>query len=93
VNKQELVKEIAAKTSLSMKAANDVLDTFTTSITNALKKGGRVNLIGFGSFEVKKRAARKGRNPKTGEAIKIKARNVAKFSAGKGLKDAVNKAK
>ena len=90
MNKAELVEAISKDADISKKAADDALKSITSNITKALKKkDGRVSLMGFGTFSVQKRAARNGRNPKTGEAIKIKARKVAKFSAGKDLKAAV----
>jgi len=72
-------------------AAEASLDALAKTITDALKKGEKITLVGFGSFEVKKRAARKGRNPQTGEEIKIAASKAPVFKAGKSLKDAVNK--
>lgn len=89
MNKTELIAAIAAETDTSNAAAGRMVDSFTSVIERTLKKGGAVVLTGFGSFSVTKRAARAGRNPRTGEAIKIKARKVPKFAAGKGLKDAV----
>ncbi len=78
---------------LTKKDAAEAVDAMIASITGALKKGDKVSLIGFGSFSVRKRKARTGRNPQTGKALKIKAKNVPAFSAGKGLKDAVAKGK
>ena len=89
MNKADLVSALAEKTGATKKAAEASLDALTETITDALKKGEKITLVGFGSFEVKKRAARKGRNPQTGEEIKIAASKV--FKAGKSLKDAVNK--
>jgi DNA-binding protein HU-beta len=89
MNKGELVEAISSNAAISKKAADDALKSVTTNITKALKKGNKVSLTGFGTFSVQKRAARNGRNPKTGESIKIKARKVPKFSAGKELKEAV----
>lgn len=89
-NKSELIEQIAKSAGLSKAAAGRALDATTAAITKSLKKGERVTLIGFGSFYVGKRAARNGRNPRTGATIKIKAANSPKFSAGKVLKDAVN---
>jgi nucleoid DNA-binding protein len=89
MNKGDLVNEVAKVVS-TKKEAVAAVDTFLSSITGALKKKGAVTLVGFGTFKVDKRKARKGRNPQTGEEIKIKAKNVPKFIAGKALKDAVN---
>ena len=90
MNKTELIESMAAQAEISKAAAGAALDAAITTITKALKKGDTVTLVGFGSFSVGKRAARVGRNPKTGEEIKIKARKAPKFTPGKGLKDAVN---
>ena len=90
VNKAELVEKIAKSADLSKAAAERALDATTATIKGALKKGGTVTLVGFGSFYVNKRAARDGRNPQTGAVIKIKAAKVPKFRAGKALKDSVN---
>jgi DNA-binding protein HU-beta len=90
VNKSDLVDAIAKSADLSKAAAARALDATVDTIKKALKKGETVSLVGFGTFKVGKRAARNGRNPRTGETIKIKAAKVPKFSAGKGLKDAVN---
>jgi DNA-binding protein HU-beta len=90
VNKSDLVDAIAKSADLSKAAAARALDATVDSIKKALKKGDTVSLVGFGTFKVGKRAARNGRNPRTGATIKIKAAKVPKFSAGKGLKDAVN---
>jgi len=90
VNKSDLVDAIATSADISKAAAGRALDATVESIKKALKKGDTVSLVGFGTFKVGKRAARTGRNPRTGEAIKIKAAKVPKFTAGKGLKDAVN---
>ena len=91
MNKSELVEAMAKKADLSKKDAAAALDAFTETITGALKKGDKVTLIGFGTFEVAKSAAREGKNPQTGEKIKIKASKAPKFKAGKALKDTVNK--
>ena len=91
MNKSDLVDAIAKSAEISKAAAARALDATVESITKALKKGDSVSLVGFGTFKVGKRAARNGRNPRTGATIKIKAAKVPKFSAGKGLKDAVNK--
>jgi DNA-binding protein HU-beta len=90
VNKSDLVDAIAKNAELSKAAAARALDATVDTIKKALKKGDTVSLVGFGTFKVGKRAARNGRNPRTGATIKIKAAKVPKFSAGKGLKDAVN---
>ena len=90
MNKSELIDQIAQSADLSKAAAGRALDATIAAVKVALKKGGTVSLVGFGSFYVGKRAARSGRNPRTGAAIKIKAAIVPKFRAGKGLKDAVN---
>ena len=90
MTKAELIQKIAKDAKISKAAANTALNSFTNSVTKALKKkDGRVTLVGFGTFSKVRRKARKGRNPQTGEAIKIKASNVVKFKAGKKLKDAV----
>jgi nucleoid DNA-binding protein len=88
MNKGDLVNEVA-KVVTTKKAAQDAVDTVFSSITKALKKKDAVTLVGFGTFKVDRRKARKGRNPQTGEEIKIKAKRVPKFVAGKALKDAV----
>jgi DNA-binding protein HU-beta len=90
VNKSDLVDAIAKSADISKAAAARSLDATVDTIKKALKKGDTVSLVGFGTFKVGKRAARNGRNPRTGATIKIKAAKVPKFSAGKGLKDAVN---
>jgi len=90
VNKSELVDAIASSADISKAAAGRALDATVESIKKALKKGDTVSLVGFGTFKVGKRAARNGRNPRTGATIKIKAAKIPKFTAGKGLKDAVN---
>ncbi|MCG6933009.1 MAG: HU family DNA-binding protein [Gallionella sp.] len=90
MNKSDLVDAIAKSADLSKASAARALDATVDSIKKALKKGDTVSLVGFGTFKVGKRAARNGRNPRTGATIKIKAAKVPKFSAGKGLKDAVN---
>ena len=89
MNKSELIKSIAAKAELSQKDAGAALDALISSITEALKAGENASLLGFGSFEVRTRAAREGRNPTTGEKVMIPAAKVPGFRAGKGLKDAV----
>lgn len=91
MTKSELVDRIAAKSGLTKAAAEKALNAFTSSVTDALKKGDKVTLVGFGTFSTVKRAARKGRNPQTGKEIKIKASTAPKFKAGKSLKDSVSK--
>ena len=90
MNKNELVASIANKTGLSKTDSTKALDAVVESVTGSLKKGNEVRLVGFGTFSVSKRAATTGRNPRTGEPIKIPASKQPKFKAGKGLKDAVN---
>jgi DNA-binding protein HU-beta len=90
VNKQELIDAIAKSADISKAAAGRALDAAVSAIKVSLKKGQLVTLVGFGTFYVGKRAARSGRNPRTGAAIKIKAAKVPKFRAGKALKDSVN---
>lgn len=89
MNKSELIEQIAKSADLSKAAAGRALDATLAAIKASLKKGGEVGLVGFGTFYVAKRAARSGRNPQTGAAIKIKAAKVPKFRAGKALKDAI----
>lgn len=91
MTKAELIDKVAEKTKLTKKDSAKVIDAIIGSINGALAKGNKVQLVGFGSFEVKKREARKGRNPQTGAEIKIAARKVPVFRAGKALKDAVAK--
>ena len=90
MNKTELVAAIADEAGISKKDAEKAVKAFTDAVTKALKKGEKVQLVGFGTFEVVKRAAREGRNPQTGKAMKIKASKAPKFKAGKALKDALN---
>ncbi len=90
MNKTELVAAMAEQTSLSKKDTEAALKAFIDVVTDELKKGDKVQLVGFGSFEVTKRAAREGINPLTGKPMKIAASNAPKFKAGKALKDAVN---
>ena len=92
MTKADLVAAVA-ETGMTKKQAAEAVDAVISSITGALKKGDKVSLVGFGSFSVKKRKARTGRNPQTGKEIKIKAKKVPAFSAGKALKDAVAKGK
>ena len=89
MNKKELVQVIANKAKVTQDVAEACLNGFTESVTKSLKKGDNVTLVGFGTFTTKKRSARDGRNPKTGEIIKIAATKVPGFKAGKALKDAV----
>lgn len=85
MNKAELIAKIADDAGVTKTQANEALDSFVEAVTKTLKGGGKVTLVGFGTFSVSKRAARNGRNPQTGEVIKIKARKVARFKAGKEL--------
>ena len=89
MNKSELVEAIAENADLSKADAGRALEAFIATVSKTLKKGDTVSLIGFGTFSVKKRAARTGRNPSTGETIKIKASKTPSFKAGKGFKDAI----
>ena len=91
MNKSDLIAAMAAKTGSTKKDAEATLNAFVDVVTEALVKGDKVQLVGFGSFEVRKRAARKGRNPQTKEEIKIPASKAPVFKAGKALKDLVNK--
>ena len=91
MNKAELIAKIAEESKLTKKAAETALDAFITSVEGALKAGEKVQLVGFGTFEVRQRAARKGRNPQTKAEIKIPASKAPVFKAGKALKDLVNK--
>jgi DNA-binding protein HU-beta len=91
MNKQELIDAVAAQTGASKAQTGETLDTLLEVIKKSVSKGDAVQLIGFGSFGSGKRAARTGRNPKTGESIKIPAAKTVKFTAGKAFKDAVNK--
>ena len=90
MTKKELVEEVAKDAEISQAAAQRAIDSMTANIKKSLKKGDHVSLVGFGRFSVKQRAARKGRNPQTGEELQIKARKVVKFNPGQPLKDAVN---
>ncbi len=90
MNKSELIDQIAKSADISKAAAGRALEATIGAVKSSLKKGGMVTLVGFGTFYVGKRAARSGRNPRTGATIKIKAAKVPKFRAGKALKDAVN---
>ena len=91
MNKADLIAAIAAKTGDTKTVAEASVNAFVDVVTETLKKGDKVQLVGFGSFEVRKRAARKGRNPQTKEEIKIPASKAPVFKAGKALKDLVNK--
>ena len=90
MNKTELIEHIAAKSDISKAAATRALASIIEAVKKTLKKGDTVTLVGFGTFSVSKRAARVGRNPRTGVALKIKAAKVPRFKPGKGLKDALN---
>ena len=91
MNKAELIAKIAEESKLTKKASEAALDAFVASVQGALKKGDKVQLVGFGTFEVRQRAARKGRNPQTKEENKIPASKAPVFKAGKALKELVNK--
>ena len=90
MNKNELVAAMAEKAGLSKKDAEAALKAFTETVAEELKKGEKIALVGFGTFEVSERAAREGRNPQTGAPMKIAASKAPKFKAGKALKDAIN---
>jgi len=90
MNKAELIDAMAAESGLTKADSKRALDAFISATSDALKKGDRISLIGFGSFSTSERAARTGRNPKTGKEIQIAAKNVVKFKAGSDLSDAVN---
>ena len=90
MNKGELIKAMAAKAGFTVKDATIAYEALVESMTEALKAGEKIQLVGFGTFEVKERAARSGRNPKTGEVIQIEASKHPAFTAGKALKDSVN---
>jgi len=89
MNKSELIEAVAQSADLSKAAASRAVDAVVQAITSALKEGDQVTLVGFGTFSVRERAARSGRNPRTGDSIKINASKVPGFKAGKALKDAV----
>lgn len=91
MNKTEFVQAVAEKANITKKDAEVAVNAVTSVITDELKKGGKVQLVGFGNFETSKRAAREGKNPRTGEKILISGSVVPKFKAGKALKDLVNK--
>lgn len=90
MNKTELVAIMAENAGISKKDAEKALNAFTGAVADALKKGDKVQLVGFGTFEVAERPEREGRNPRTGETMKIAASKAPKFKAGKALKDTVN---
>ena len=90
MNKTELIEAIANESGLTKIDAEKALSAFTDTVTSAMKNGDKVQLVGFGTFEVSKRAARTGRNPRTGETVEIAASATPKFKAGKALKNAVN---
>ena len=90
MNKTELIAAMAEQASLTKKDAEKALAAFTDVVAEELKKGGKIQLVGFGTFEVSERAAREGRNPQTGETMKIAASKAPKFKPGKALKDIVN---
>ena len=90
MNKSQLIDKIAVGADISKAAAGRALDAFTDAVTDALKEGDQVALVGFGTFSVRERSARSGRNPQTGETIEIAAAKVPSFKAGKALKDACN---
>ena len=89
MNKADLIAKVADEIGITKTQANAAIDVLTESITKTLKGGGKVMLVGFGTFSVSKRSARNGRNPKTGETIKIKAKKVVKFRVAKAAKDAI----
>ncbi len=90
MNKSELIEHIATQSDISKAAATRALESIISAVKSTLKKGHSVSLVGFGTFAVTKRAARLGRNPRTGASLKIKAAKVPKFRPGKALKDALN---
>ncbi|MCE2879414.1 MAG: HU family DNA-binding protein [Comamonadaceae bacterium] len=90
MNKNELIEHIAKQADISKAASGRALEAILSAVKTTLKKGGEVSLVGFGTFAVTKRAGRTGRNPRTGEPIKIKSAKIPKFRPGKGLKDALN---
>ncbi|MBU2969335.1 MULTISPECIES: HU family DNA-binding protein [unclassified Pseudoalteromonas] len=90
MNKSQLIDQMASSADISKAAAGRALDSFINSVSGALKEGDSVALVGFGTFSVRERAARTGRNPQTGAAIEIAAATIPAFKAGKSLKDAVN---
>ena len=90
MNKTELIAAVAEKAEISKKDSEKALKAFIDVVTDELKNGGKIQLVGFGTFEVSERAAREGRNPQTGKTMKIEAYKAPKFKAGKALKDAIN---
>ncbi|WP_456462308.1 HU family DNA-binding protein [Lutibacter sp.] len=90
MNKSDLIDAMAADAGITKAAAKAALESLTGNVTNTLKKGGKVALVGWGTWSISKRAARTGRNPQTGKSIKIAAKNVVKFKAGAGFSSAVN---
>ena len=90
MNKQELIAAMASKSDLTKEQAGDALEAFIESVTEALKNGDEVRMLGFGNFTVSRREARMGRNPQTGQQQEIAASNVARFKVGKALKDKIN---
>lgn len=90
MTKAELVEKVCSEANLSRAAAEKAVNAFTSSVMEAVKKDDKVNLVGFGTFSLSKRAARDGRNPQTGERIRIKAANIPKFKPGKQFKDFIN---
>ena len=90
MNKTELIAAVAEKAEISKKDAEKAVKAFTDAVAEELAKGGKVQLVGFGNFEVSERPAREGRNPQTGKTMKIEACKAPKFKAGKALKDAIN---
>jgi len=93
MNKTAMIEQIAKDASITKSQANEALDAFTNAIVSTLKKGDKVALVGFGTFSVVQRGARTGRNPQTGEILKIKARKAPRFKAGSGFSNAVSSAK
>jgi len=93
MNKAELIEQISKDAGITKVQANEVLNSFTNAVVNTLKKGENVTLVGFGTFSVSQRSARNGRNPQTGEVIKIKARKLPKFKAGKDFATKIANAK
>lgn len=91
MNKQDLILQVANKVQMTQKAAEDLINTMLESIVKSVAKGNKVTLVGFGTFEGRKRKQRKGRNPQTGQEIEIPASTVPKFSAGKQFKQSVNR--
>ena len=91
MTKQEMIEKISSKTGETKKATDETVKAFVEVVTEALSAGDKVQLVGFGTFEVRERAARTGKNPQTGEALEIPASKAPAFKAGKALKDAVNK--